>query len=239
MSFLFGCYSCKGQKRKLFFFHTSPWLPLYGSSDGPELIEPSRARTFTRCFMSSTNVVALKGPGEGALRGHPDRKSPRSHSNFVTFHMHSICRRRKAFCLGPINTLATSVTTPQTPPPQIGIRPWLWADALNLQRAAVGAVRSCKELLLRYAEDSSDPLQMFPALSQDIWVNPVALAGISAEMIRSQSVAMTRTLAAFAQSSSFFLFSFHNYDVSHLRFSVKDEMYYPRQLDESPWWEST
>lgn len=113
--------------------------------------------------MSSTNVVALKGPGEGALRGHPDRKSPRSHSNFVTFHMHSICRRRKAFCLGPINTLATSVTTPQTPPPQIGIRPWLWADALNLQRAAVGAVRSCKELLLRYAEDSSDPLQMFPS----------------------------------------------------------------------------
>lgn len=123
VSFLFGCYSCKGQKRKQFFFHTSPWLPLYGSSDGPELIEPSRARTFTRCFMSSTNVVALKGPGEGALRGHPDRKSPRSHSNFVTFHMHSICRRRKAFCLGPINTLATSVTTPQTPPPQIGIRP--------------------------------------------------------------------------------------------------------------------
>lgn len=128
----FFCYWClfclavipaKVKRENSFFFHTSPWLPLYGSSDGPELIEPSRARTFTRCFMSSTNVVALKGPGEGALRGHPDRKSPRSHSNFVTFHMHSICRRRKAFCLGPINTLATSVTTPQTPPPQIGIRP--------------------------------------------------------------------------------------------------------------------
>lgn len=162
--FATGVFSSPAKSKILYFLQVfchqtcffTRRLLLYSSSDGPELIEPSHALTFARCFMSSSNVVVLKGPSKGAMWGHPDHKSPHYHSNFVTFHMHSICRRRKSVCSGPINTVAPSVTwVGNIPTPKLGLHSK--SAALQWELSAFA-----KELLLRYAKDSSDETPLPP-----------------------------------------------------------------------------
>lgn len=147
--------------------------------------------------------------------------------------MHSICRRRKAFSLRAdkhVSNIGNDPPTgPQPPTSQIGIRPWLCADALNLQRAATGAVRSCKELLLRYAEDSSNGTP-HPRCSQ-------LCVKTSESVSVGRDDAYPRCLRPIW--TRFFCFLFFFLDVSHFSSSVECEMYYRRQIDENPWWEST